>query len=359
MSGVCRACGTNPCAGSDTGCNRAPFKWGFDGCMLHAKVNGVSVKPLNLCEWLYCHQTDTSMRLVPSGDDSYIEYKSELDINGCGGVKTNPERIYVCDLLSLGKLTCLGDVAHKTPKNCDLLVYNPCCGDKGCEACEGSDNINKWTPYTIPEAGDCELEADAEGYYHVLVKDKKCGCIRECRIKNTSDTYQYVLRDSIPNDPDWPFKYGNYNEDIPLRLSEAVPQIFGKTDLEVRIEYGFGTGHPDNSPLVNTRSVVVPQFDGGIVDSFNDAIVIQATATYPWGSWEGQASRTILVPRGKNVTLKHEVRNRSLSSKAGFYYHASDGQEYNGGGGAVNNFSRLHALKVTVKPARTHIINLR
>lgn len=357
MSVACRTCGNNPC--NKPTCNQAPFKWGFDGCMLHAKVNGVSVKPLDLCKWLHCNETDTSMRLVPNGNDSYIEYRSERDINGCGDIVTAPERLYICDILSLGKLTCLGDVADKTPKPCDIMVFDPCCGDEGCEACMGQENVGKWTPYTIPEADDCELEPDDEGYYHVLIKDEKCGCIRECKIKNTSDTYQYVLRDSIPNDPDWPFTYGNYNEDIPLRLSEAVPQLFGKTDLEVRIEYGFGTGHPDNTPLVNTKSTVIPQFDGGIVDAFNDAIVIQGTASMPWGTWEGQASRTILVPRGKNVTLKHEVRNRAQGSYPNFYTHPSDGKQYNGEGGAVNNFSRLHALKVTVKAARTHIINLR
>lgn len=356
MSGVCRTCGTNPCAGTSFGCTNAPFKWGVDGCMLHARINGVNVKPLDLCEIIGCNQTDTSMRLVPNGNDSYIEYRSELDITSCGGVRTEAERIYVCDLLNLGKLTCLGDVADKTPKPCDILVFDPCCGDEGCEACEGADNVGKWTPYTIPEADDCELQPDAEGYYHILIKDEKCGCIRECRLKNTDDVYQYVLRDSIPNDPDWPFTYGNYNEDIPLRLSELVPKLFGKTDLEVRIEYGFGTGHPDGSPLVNTRSVVVPQIDGGLADSFNDAIVVQANANMPWGTWEQQVGRTILVPKGRNVTLKHEVRNRSQSSGAGTYYHSSDGQSYNGGGGAANNFSRLHALKVTVRAARIHII---
>ena len=355
MSSVCRACGTNGC--STGGCTNAPFKWGFDGCYLHARINGIDVKPLNLCEWANCNQTDTSLKLVPDGDDSYIEYRSEMDIDACGGVTTEPERIYVCDLLNLGKLTCLGDVANNTPKPGDIMVFDPCCGDESCEKCKGEENVGKWTPYTIPESGDCEIQPDAEGYYHVLIKDEKCGRIRECRLKNTDDVYQYVLRDSIPNDPDWPFTYGNYNEDIPLRLSELVPKLFGKTDLEVRIEYGFGTGHPDNTPLVNTRSVAIPQIEGGVANSFHDAIVVQANANMPWGTWEQQVGRTILVPKGRNVTLKHEVRNRSQSSGVNIYTHPSDGQRYNGGGGAVNNFSRLHALKITVRAARIHLVS--
>ena len=206
---------------------------------------------------------------------------------------------------------------------------------------------------TIPHSRRRRLEADEDGFFKVLTKNA-CGCIVECKLKDVSDTYQYVLRDSVPNDPDWPFTYGNFTENIPLLLSTHVPQLFGKSDLEVRIEYGFGVGHPDGAPLVNIKSIAVPTQTGGVSDWVNNAIVIQDTTPSLWGTFEGQASRTVLVPKGREMHIAHTVEVRSQSSVPNKYVTAFDGGTYTGVGSASTNFSRLHALIITVKATRAH-----
>ena len=320
------------------------------------RLDGIDLKPLDLCSWLYCHETDTRISLVPNGKDSYIEYKSERDISGCEGEVTEPDRIYICDLLNLGSLSCLGDVTEDEPQSCDILVFDPCCDDESCEACIGGDNVKKWKPYHIPDAGDCVMEPDEDGYYHVLTKSE-CGCIVECKLKNTDDVVQYVLRDSYPDDPDWPFRYGNYSENIPLLLSTHAPELFGKGDLEVTIEYGFGVGRPNSSPDVNVRSLCVPTETGGVSNILSNAIVVQGTTVLPWAVWESQVSRTILVPNGREVHLAHSVSVRSNSSYPNIFTTPNDGGTYNGvdpTGPALANFNRLHALTITVRAVRAH-----
>lgn len=356
MGPMCSSCGGGCAKGS---CQRGRFQWGFGGdnrCLLKGRLDGVDLTPLDLCEWLYCHETDTSMTLVPNGEDSYIQYSSERDINGCEGGDTEPDRIYICDLLNLGSIQCLEDVSSKPPKSCDLFVFNPSCDDEDCEACAGEDEVDKWVPYTIPDAGTCVAEPDEDGYHKVLVKDD-CGCIKECKILNVGDTVQYVLRDSYPDDPDWPFKYGNYTENIQLHLDTHAPELFGKSDLEVTIQYGFDVGRPNTSPEVNVRSIVIPTQVGGVSDVMAQAITLQGTTMLPWSVWEAQASRTVLVPKGRSLYLNHSVMVRSLSSMANAFTTPYDGQEYNGvdpAGAALANFNRLHALVVTVKPVRAH-----
>lgn len=145
----CRTCGGG-CP--STGCLKAPFIWGFDGCFLRARLNGIDIKPLDLCKWLYCHETDTKMQLVPNGEDSYIEYYSERDINGCdNGVDSETDKIYICDLLGLGNLNCLSDVLIEDPQQCQLMVYSPGGVGDDCPGCD-EHKKDKWTNYTIPEA---------------------------------------------------------------------------------------------------------------------------------------------------------------------------------------------------------------
>ena len=148
MGPYCMTCGGG-CP--STGCLKAPFEWGFEGCFLRARFNGIDVKPLDLCKWLYCNETDTKMQLVPNGRDSYIEYYSERDINGCDtGVKTETDKIYVCDLLGLGEIGCLSDVLIEDPKPCQLMVYSPGGAGDDCPGCD-EHKKDKWTNYTIPE----------------------------------------------------------------------------------------------------------------------------------------------------------------------------------------------------------------
>jgi len=346
----CATCGNN-CP--PTGCQKVPFQWGFDGCLLRARLNGLEVKPLNFCKWLYCHQTDTKLRLIPNGSDSYLEYLSENDINPCdSGVQGESDKIYICDLLGLGQLNCIGDTSIVDAKPCDILVYHPWCGDADCEDCN-LDRKNKWVNYHIPDAGDCEVQPDENGFYKVLVKDK-CGCIKECRLKNTDDAYQYHLRDSVANDPDWPFTYGNFAENIDLQLQSKVPRLFGHSDLEVQISFSYGVQQCNAGRDLNFKSIVIPVIEGTPADSYNHSIITQLGNLKPWGSWEANATRTILVPKGKNLILQHSVSVRRIDTA--IHTTAFDGQSYDGKGAAKADSSRLHALTVTVKPVRRHIV---
>lgn len=346
MGPYCASCNTN-CG--KTGCAKSGFEWGFDGCLLKARLNGAPIKSLNLCKWLYCNQTDTQMRLVPNGVDSYIEYLSERDINACeGGVEGETDKVYICDMLGLGKLSCLGDVAIDNPQPCDIMVYHPFCGSNDCEDCN-IDKKNKWVNYHIPDAGDCELQPDASGHYKVLTKDA-CGCIKECKLKNTDDVFQYSLRDSVPNDPDWPFTYGQYTEDIDLMLEQKVPELFGKTDLKVTIEYSFGIQHCNRGQNLNFKSVASPVIEGMPVDHYRNAWITQMNNLFPWGSWEAQTSRTVLVPKGKKLRLNHQVSLKKVGTVT--YNSPFNGQKYDGNGEAKDDSSRLHALVITVEACR-------
>lgn len=162
----CNACGGG-CPPS--GCLKAPFVWGFDGCFLRARLNGIDIKPLDLCKWLYCNETDTKMQLVPNGDDSYIEFFSERDINPCPtGVGTGTDKVYVCDLLGLGNINCLGDVIIDDPQPCQLMVYSPGGTGDDCPGCD-EHKKDKWTNYTIPEA---EVNASTDDF--VVVSEDGC-----------------------------------------------------------------------------------------------------------------------------------------------------------------------------------------
>lgn len=353
MGPYCDTCGGNRCDPcGNTGQNKADFVWGFGGennCELRARAHCKDVRPLNLCEWLCEHETDTSMSLVPDGDNSYIRFCSERDL--CGDENpdySNCDKIYICDLLNLGSLACLGDTCITNPKSCDLLVFDPCCGDPVCEACEGG---GKWTNYHIPDAGDCVVEPDADGYYRVLVKND-CGCIEECRLLPSDAVVQYVLRDSVADDPDWPFTYGNFTEDIQIELASHVPEWFGKYDLEATIEYAYGIQHCNRGEDSNFKSIVTPTYTGGVIDTYNKAIVNQMNNLFPWGSWETQTSRVVTVPKGKDLYLHHEVQRRTTSSFPSIATTPYDGQSYTGSGEAMTDSSRLHALTVTVRPIR-------
>lgn len=127
----------------------------------------------------------------------------------------------------LGCILNLEDLANvnaKNPEACSMLVFNPSCGRCPCTPEEAT-----WQAYQIPDAEDCEIEPDADGYYKVLVKND-CGCIEECRLPVVPSgmvSINYV-RDSVPDDPDFPWYYGCYNDTINLHLAENASQYFGK-----------------------------------------------------------------------------------------------------------------------------------
>lgn len=345
MAGCGTGCNTgcDPCENTcQQCCNQPCLEWGFDDCFLRGRCpDGTELTPLDLCAWLKVHETCTDFRLVPNTETgAYMQFTNECN---------EEERIYVCDFLSLADLECLGNVYDRTPAEpCDLLVYDPNCGDPL------SPTYKKWTHYHIPDAGSCIMEPDEEGYYKVLIKDG-CGCIRECKFFATSYCWEYGLRDAWPDDPDWPFSMGSRmganSEIIDLELDKRIP-MFGRSDLEVTFQYGYGiqntgtynTSHGD----YNFKSIVTPTkeptHNPTVADMYTNAIVVQGVNDLPYGSHEWQVSRTVVVPRGEKLYLNHTIEQRDLSTNIVPY------------GGESNNptqdSSRLHALRVFVRSVK-------
>lgn len=340
---VCGGC--DPCEKNcgNSCCNNACLRWGFDGCYLRGRcADGTELDPLNLCEWLKVHETCTELKLVPQTTDDELNSGYMLYINECG----EEYKFWVCDFLSLGSIQCLKDVhfpeGHANP--CDIMVFDP-----DCDGDESNPTHGKWTNYHIPDADDCVITPDENGYSKVLVKDA-CGCIRECKLFVQPNTWEYALRDSWPDDPDEPFKHGtwtgNNSEIIDVHLDTKIP-MFGKTDLEVTIQYGFGVQNnsPDGeSGRRNIKSTVVPMstasHNPSMADTYNNAIVVQGTNNLPWGSHEWQVSRTFIVPKGQKLYLNHAVEVRRINTSL---------VPYNDDSGAS---WRLHSLHVVVRATK-------
>lgn len=341
VCGRCDLC-EDDCA--NTCCNNACLRWGFDGCYLRGRcADGTELTPLNLCSWLKVHETCTELLLVPdsSGGEQnggYMLYKNE-----CG----EQYKFWVCDFLSLASIRCLRDVwdypdpdsgEEKAIKPCDMMVFSP-----DCTRDPDNPQYNKWVPYTIPDAGDCVITPDAEGYSHVLIKDD-CGCIRECKLFVQPNTYEYALRDSWPDDPDWPFTHGSFTEVIDIELDKRIP-MFGTTDLEVTVQYAYGIqNHGDGTTSRrNFKSIVTPTdvstTSPALSDTYSKAIVLQGCNLVPWGSWEMQASRSFIVPKGQKLYLTNQVECRDINGTI------------MGNTDTVAS-SRLHALHVFVRPTK-------
>lgn len=344
---VCGGC--DPCerACVDSCCNNACLRWGFDGCYLRGRcADGTELTPLDLCSWLKVHETCTELFLVPQTTDDednggYLLYKNE-----CG----EEYRFWVCDFLGLASLRCLKDIYNYSDPDsgednavrpCDLLVFDP-----ACDSNPDNPKHNKWVPYHIPDAGDCVITPDADGYSKVLVKDA-CGCIKECKLFVQQNTYEYTLRDSWPDDPDWPFQPGTFTEVIDLALDQKIP-MWGVTDLEVTVQYSYGVqNHGDGiSSRRNFKSTVVPinspDATPSMSDTYDKASVLQACNLAPWGSWELQACRTFIVPKGQKLYLHHSVECRNINTQ--LMPHDENERK--------QATSRLHALRVFVKATK-------
>lgn len=334
--GTCDVCRENPCKSC---CKTPCLRWGFDGCFLRGRcADGTELDPLNLCDWLHVHETCTSLRLVTKTtmNDSYLEFLNECD---------ESYKIYVCDFLGLASIRCLGDVWNypdpdsgdpDAVRPCDLFVFDP-----DCDSDPDNPKHNKWVPYHIPDAGDCVITPDADGYSKVLIKDD-CGCIKECKLFVQQNTYEYALRDSWPDDPDWPFTHGSFTEVIDLQLDQKIP-MWGVTDLEVTVQYAYGVQRHAVGASRNFKSTVTPTEvndpNPPLTDTYSKAIVLQSVNNVPWGSDERQASRSFIVPKGKKLFLVNKVECRDM-----------DGNMM--GSGDTGASSRLHALHVFVRATK-------
>ena len=350
----CSSCGSDPC--SCGGCK--PAKYGcdfnimanpYDPSIWNVTINGATTR----VKIPKINETDT--KLSTNYTSASLIYNAEKHTDIITGEQ----------LGALIKLEDLRDTETSNADSCDLLVYNPHCSDCG-DGCAPKDA--RWTNYHIPDAGDCEIPLDDDGYYHVLVKDD-CGCIKECRLPampNGSVQISYI-RDSVPDDPDFPWYYGIYNDTINLHLRENAPIYFGKYDLEITVNYGIQVVHSTASPNTNFRSLLVPVAEGTEVDPTMFASILQNQSTVsgappyiPWGTVCMRGSLVFYVPKGKEAYLHHEFRLRTKDSvvPSGDYATSQwDGQKVPDDiAGRVDRMvytaSRLNALQIVVRPAR-------
>ncbi len=352
----CNTCGKDPCGCGS--CRPARYSRGdisiipspFDPSVWMVTIQGATTK----VKIPKINETDT--KLSTNFTSSSLIYNAEKHTDIITGSQ----------LGSLINLEDLRDTEVANADSCDLLVYNPYCSECG-DGCKPKNA--RWTHYHIPDAGDCELELDDEGYYHVLVKDD-CGCIKECKLPVMADGSIQIsyIRDSVPDDPDFPWYYGIYNDTINLHLAENAPAFFGKYDLEITVNYGIQVVHSTASPNTNFRSLLVPVAEGSTVDPTMFASILQAQSTtsptsvpyIPWGTVCLRGSLVFYVPKGKEAYLHHEFRLRTKESivpSGGYATNPLDGQKVPDEiAGQVDRMaytaSRLNALQIIVKPAR-------
>lgn len=242
------------------------------------------------------------------------------------------------------------------PENCSYLVFSP-----SCEAPTG-----EWQATQIPRAEDCEMEPDDNGYYQVVTLDD-CGCLKECNLPvmpagMTALNYQ---RDSVPDDPDFPWYYGCYNDKINLHLQENAPRYFGKYDLKVTVFYGVQAIKSDRYTFnYNWRSIVVPAIEGESRRTDMEGSILQNWAMaggmtggrdIPWGSSSLRGAFMFVVPKGKEAYLHHEYRIRTTDSFPGYKFNSAyDGKRVPDAEATLNASlwpaSRLNALQVIIEP---------
>lgn len=348
----CNSCGHDPC--SCGGCRPASYKCDFD---IQANPYDASIWNVTICGAMTkvkipkLNETDT--KLSTNYSNRSLIYNAERHTDIISGEQ----------LGALIDLKDLRDTDAANADSCDLLVFNPGCNVCG-DACKPKNAM--WKNYHIPDAGECVLEVDDDGYYHVLIKDD-CGCIKECRLPvmpEGSTTINYV-RDSVPDDPDFPWYYGCYNDTINLYLAQNAERWFGKYDLDITVNYSIQVLHPTAAENMNFRSLVLPIIEGMEPDPEHFVSILQGQSTtsysapyIPWGTVCYRGSFQFVAPKGKDASLRHEFRLRSRSSGSGYASNATYDRKKvpDDIAGHVDlmqyTASRLNSLQIIVKPTR-------
>ena len=353
----CNKCNDNPCSCNSCSCDHcapARYSCGFD----------IQVDPYNSSTWLVTMNGCLHRVKIPKISETCTNLSTDfssanLIYNGeCG--QSTISGAQIGEIISLNDLR---DVDVSDADSCDIMVFDPGCTDCG-DGCKPKPAM--WRKYHIPDAGDCEVEVDEDGYYHVLIKDD-CGCIKECRLPVVPDGSAVInyIRDSVPDDPDFPWYYGCYNDRINLHLADNVPQWFGKYDLEITVNYGIQAVKSTVSKCVNFRSLMVPAIEGDSINVARLASILQDDTTYsasgpeiPWATKCMRGSIAFIAPKGKEAYLHHEYRIRTVDSHAAYALNATyDGKKVPDDiAGQIDtmpyNASRLNALQIIVKPAR-------
>lgn len=346
----CSTCGTDACGCGS--CKPARYSCGDIS---------IAANPYDPSLWMVTIQGATTKVKIPKINETDTKLSTNFTSSSLiYNAEKHTDIITGSQLGSLIKLEDLRDTETPNADSCDLLVYNPYCSECG-DGCKPKNA--RWKNYHIPDAGDCVMEPDSDGYYKILKKND-CGCIEECRMPVAASgmvSINYV-RDSVPEDPDFPWYYGCYNDTINLYLAQNASRYFGKYPLEVTVNYGIQAVKSTVSPGYNFRSLLVPVVADGSVDVTKEASILQGNASYsstpqiPWGSQSLRGSFTFIVPKGKEAYLHHEYRIRTNAS---FPNYATNGT-YDGKkvpdeeASQIDNMlwpaSRLNALQVIIKP---------
>lgn len=345
----CSTCGPDPC-----GCGSCkPAKYGcdfnimanpFDASIWNVTINGATTR----VKIPKINETDT--KLSTNYTSSSLIYNAEKHTDIITGAQ----------LGSLIRLEDLRDLDVSNADSCSYPVFNPYCSECG-DGCRPKNA--KWEAYSIPDAGDNEAVPDDDGYYKVLEKND-CGCIVETKmpVSPSGMTAINYMRDSVPDDPDFPWYYGCYNDTLNLHLSENASRYFGKYPLKVTVNYGIQAILSQYCPNYNFRSILVPVVAGEAIDVDREAATLQGFCGWksdnersiPWGTQSLRSSFTFIVPKGKEAYLYHEYRVRTMASFPNYYTGAWDGQRVPDDEATLNNVlhpaSRLHALQVLVEP---------
>lgn len=345
----CSTCGPDPC-----GCGSCkPAKYGcdfnimanpFDASIWNVTINGATTR----VKIPKINETDT--KLSTNYTSSSLIYNAEKHTDIITGAQ----------LGSLIRLEDLRDLDVSNADSCSYPVFNPYCSECG-DGCRPKNA--KWEAYSIPDAGDNEAVPDDDGYYKVLEKND-CGCIVETKmpVSPSGMTAINYMRDSVPDDPDFPWYYGCYNDTLNLHLAENASRYFGKYPLKVTVNYGIQAILSQYCPNYNFRSILVPVVAGEAIDVDREAATLQGFCGWksdnersiPWGTQSLRSSFTFIVPKGKEAYLYHEYRVRTMASFPNYYTGAWDGQRVPDDEATLNNVlhpaSRLHALQILVEP---------
>lgn len=162
----CNSCGLDPC-----GCGCKPARYGcdfdinanpFDPSIWNVTINGATTR----VKIPKMNETDT--KLSTSFSSASLKYNAEKHTDVITGSQ----------LGSLINLEDLRDVDAKNPDSFDIITFHPFCDECG-DGCTPKDA--RWTKYHIPDDSSNVLEADEDGYYHVLTLSE-CGGIQGGRI---------------------------------------------------------------------------------------------------------------------------------------------------------------------------------
>lgn len=353
------SCGCDPCSHpAKYGCDFNIQANPYDASIWNVTINGATtrVKIPKIAE------TDT--KLSTSYTTAALTYNAEKHVDTITGAQ----------LGGLISVEDLRDSDTHDADSCDLLVYNPFCSDCG-DGCKPKNAV--WKNYHIPDAED-EISPDSDGYYRVLAKND-CGCIEETKLPVSASgaTAINYVRDSVPDDPDFPWYYGCYNDTINLHLQQNAARYFGKYALKVTVNYGVQAIKSDPYPFnYNWRSLVVPVVQGESIRVTQAASILQnwaavgsftqAGSNFPWGTSSLRGSITFIVPKGKEAYLHHEYRVRVAPSDMQYGVPSGqswpnyilnsnyDGKKVPDAEAGLNKAkwpaSRLNALQVIVEP---------